>query len=112
MIVPKPTVRIITIGNKTLGDKLLLRCDVNITKGISGSVNIEWKINGTRKGKLLRSSLHNVLNVTLSSTSSLKLTDNNTVYYCQAVINASQSVKTNTSFVLKFNVSGKHNIGN
>ena len=80
-----------------------------VTKGVSGSVNFVWKINGTEIGQLQKSLLSdtsvqytNFLNI-----SSLNLTNNNTVYSCQAVINTSRSMNTSDSASLTLNVTGK-----
>ena len=93
-----------------MGDKLSLRCDVNLSKGISGSVNFVWKINNTEV------ELHN-MSFPLSNTSalytdflnisSLNLTDNNAVYQCQAEIVTSHSVNLIVSINLTLNVTGK-----
>ena len=109
-IVPKPTITLTGTGNQTVGDELSLRCDVNLSKGISGSVNFVWKINNTEV------ELHN-MSFPLSNTSalytdflnisSLNLTDNNAVYQCQAEIVTSHSVNLTVSINLTLNVTGK-----
>ena len=104
--------KLIAIGSQTVGDKLSLRCDVNITKGISGSVNFVWKINDTESrenGQVVKNPLSNTLvqYTNFLNISSLNLTDNNTVYSCQAVINTSRSVNASGNASLTINVTGK-----
>ena len=109
LIVPSPTVKVIAIGSQTMGDKLSLRCDVNITKGISSSVILVWKINDTERGEIVKYPLSNtsVMYTNFLNISSLNSTDNNTVYNCQAVINTSLSVNVSDNASLTINIAGK-----
>ena len=111
LIVPSPTVEVIAIGSQTMGDKLSLRCDVNITKGISSSVILVWKINDTERGEIAIYPLNNtsVMYTNFLNISSLNSTDNNTVYNCQAVINTSLSVNVSDidNANLTINIAGK-----
>ena len=94
-----------------MGDNLSLRCDINRTKGITSSMSIVWKINNTKIGGGIGSSISNKISISVQNTtsflniSSLELTDSNTVYCCQVVINTSQSVNASNHFTLYVNGS-------
>ena len=100
------------IENETVGYNLSMRCDIHIAKGIYSSVNIIWKIRNVEKRKITvaGSSFHSINMTSLKYTDflSVQLTDNNTVYYCQAVINASSSLSASDNLTLKYNASGKY----
>ena len=100
------------IENETVGYNVSLRCDIQIATGIYSSVNIIWKISDVEKRKIAvaGSSFHNISMTSLVYTDflSVQLTDNNTVYYCQAVINASSSVSASDNLTLKYNAPGKY----
>ena len=100
------------IGSQTMGDNLLLRCDANITKRISSSVNFTWKINDTEigdTGQVVKHPLSDtsVLYTNSLNISSLNSTNNNTVYSCQAVINTSLSVNVSDAVSLTIKITGK-----
>ena len=111
-IVPKPIVKMTAIGSQTMGDNLSLKCDANITKGISSSINFTWKINDTEigdTGQVVKHPLSDtsVLYTNSLNISSLNSTDNNTVYSCQAVINTSLSVNVSDAVSLTIKITGK-----
>ena len=88
---PRPTVRVTALGNQIVGDPLSLRCDVTTVFNV-GNVDIIWKINGVEVNRtnVEKDPMSNV-SLTLytdfyNSTKLLQLSDNNTIYQCQAVI--------------------------
>ena len=105
-IVPAPTVSVDFIGSKRAGSSVSLECNVTAVKGINGSVDIIWTrddgeglteydvdgypVNNT--GLLLYTSLYNI--------TMLQMTDDNTTYHCQAVINTSPLVNNSDSYTL------------
>ena len=105
LTVPKPIVNITTIGNQTVGDKLSLRCDASVTKGITSNIHFVWKINDTEVRNLL-SNATILMYTSFLNISSLNLTDNYNVYYCQAVLSTSGIASDSASVTL--NVIGKY----
>ena len=89
-------VRLTAVGSQNVGDKLSLRCDVNMTEGIASNAYIQWKINNT---VVKNYSLHSMtsatefLNLTL-----LQISDNNTIYQCLAMISTQPNIITSTDF--------------
>ena len=83
------------IGEKpVIGKSFSMECNVNVSKGIIGSVDIIWTTNNTVKStKNYTLGDVNLFSENLTI-SELKLSDNNTVYYCEAVIT---SVPLNSS---------------
>ena len=89
-------VRLTAIGSQNVGDKLSLRCDVNITEGIAINIYIQWKINNTVEKDY---SLHSMTSVTeFLNLTSLQISDNNTIYQCLAMINTQQNQTISTDF--------------
>ena len=77
-----------------IGKSFSMECNVTVAKGIIGSVTIRWTANDTVKSIMN----HTLGDINLFSEnlniSELKLSDNNTVYYCKAMIT---SVPLNSS---------------
>ena len=109
-IVPAPDVNVAVVGNETVGSSLSLQCNVIVVKGIDSSVDIVWMRDGTevlRENDLMRYPFNETrllytshYNITL-----LQMSDNDTMYSCQAVINTSPSVNNSDNYTL--NVTGK-----
>ena len=91
--------------NQNLGDVLLLKCDVNVVKGITSSVYILWTINGTNLTIYNGNVTENVTAYTYYYNGTEKLTPNynNTLYLCQVIIN-NRSVGNNS---VTYNVKGE-----
>ena len=81
-----------------------MECNVTIAKSITGIVDIIWTVNGTIKRSFNDSvgdtSLEYVLHRDVYSITALQLSDNNTVYYCEAVVNMSILLKGNDSITI------------
>ena len=75
------------IGEKpVIGKSFSMECNVTVAKGIIGSVAIRWITNDTVKStKTYTLGDINLFSENLTI-SELKLSDNNTVYYCEAII--------------------------
>ena len=115
-VVPAPTVNTVVIGNETVGSSITLKCNATVVKGINSSVDIIWikddtevlrendtvgyPVNGRKL--LLYTSYYNI---TL-----LQMSDNDTVYNCQAVINTNPLKKNSMNYTL--NVIGEYFICN
>ena len=85
-------VRVTAVGDQTVGDPLSLRCDVTAIFYIS-NVDIIWKINGVEVNRTnnVEKDPMSIASLTVytdyyNSTQLLQLSDNNTIYQCQAVI--------------------------
>ena len=98
---PIPSVSIIAL-NQSIGNTLVLRCDVRIVKGITSKVDIVWKADGM---EILRYNGNISENRTFyvyyfNSSKTLTANDNNTVHQCQVIINRSPLINTTDSLML------------
>ena len=89
----------------TIGKPFSMECNVTVTKGIVGSVDIIWRVNGTIQRRVNGTSMvggrsEYVLHRDFYNTSLLRLSDNNTVYRCEAIINSNTLLRGNDSIVL------------
>jgi len=91
-------VRLTAVGSQNIGDKLSLRCDVNITEGIASNAYIQWKINNSVE-VVKNYSLHSMTSVTeFLNLTLLQISDNNTIYQCLAMISTQPNIITSTYF--------------
>ena len=86
--------------NPTVGESFSMECSVTIVKSINGYVDITWTVNDTIKRRVNDSvgdtnSYRDVYNIT-----ALQLSDDNTVYVCEAVVNMSILLKGNDSITI------------
>ena len=90
--------------NPTVGESLSMECNVTMATSVIGSVDITWSVNGTIKRRVNDTVgdtnseyvLHrDVYNITV-----LQLSDDNTVYYCEAMVNKSVPLKGNDSITI------------
>ena len=90
------------VANPTVGDLFQMECNVTLVKGIIGNVNISWTTNGTVKRTMnyavgdANSVYRDILNIT-----ELQLSDNNTVYYCDAIVTTSILLNGSANYMLK-----------
>ena len=87
-----------------VGKSFSMECNVTVVKGIIGSVDIMWIINGTVTRRV-KDTIENIsseytLHRDVYNIAQLQLSDNNTVYYCMAVTSASKHTEGNDSFTL------------
>ena len=104
-IVPSPNVSVTALDEKpVIGKSFSMECNVTVAKGIIGSVDIMWIINGTVtrrvKDTIEYISSEYTLHRDVYNIAQLQLSDNNTVYYCMAVTSASKRVESNDSITL------------
>ena len=90
--------------NPIIGESFLMECNVAIAKSIVGSVDIIWTVNGTMKRRVNDVvgdiSSEYVLHRDIYNITALQLSDDNTVYYCEAVVNMSILLKGNDSITI------------
>lgn len=104
---PLPKVSV-TALNQHIGSPLSLRCAVTTVKGITSGVDIMWKVNNT---EIIERYDGNVTEKRTSyvyyynANTNLTLNDNNTVYQCQVIINASPLISSTDNLTL--NIIGK-----
>ena len=90
------------VTNPTAGDSFQMECNVTVTKGIVGNVDILWTKNGTVIRTMnytvgnANSTYRDILNIT-----ELQLSDNNTVYYCDATVNTSITLNGSANYTLQ-----------
>lgn len=104
-IVPPPSVTVNALGDNVLvGKSFVLECNVMVAKGIDSNVDIIWMVNDTVKRRVNKTieyiNSEYVLYIDVYNTPPLQLSDNNTVYYCKAVINGHTFVESNNSVTL------------
>ena len=103
-LVPIPNVSV-SLGSKpVIGKSFSMECRVIVAKGVIGNVDIIWTVNGTVKRRstdtLGNINLQHMLHRDTLNITELQLSDNNTVYYCKAVINAHTHMEGNDSITL------------
>ena len=90
--------------NPTLGESFSMECNVIIAKSIIGIVDIIWTVNGTIKRRVDDSvgdtDSEYVLHRDVYNITALQLSDDNTVYYCEAVVNKSVPLQDNDSITI------------
>ena len=101
LIVPAPSVTVRVLDDEPIiGAPLSLECNVTVGRGVTSSVNITWMVNGTDEmnntKRRVNSQHQDVYKMKLTDATTqyrgvynitqLELTDNNTQYYCKAVI--------------------------
>ena len=90
--------------NPTLGESFSMECNVIIAKSITGSVDIIWTVNDTIKRRVDDSvgdtDSEYILHRDIYNITSLQLSDDNTVYYCEAVVNKSVPLQDNDSITI------------
>ena len=96
-------------NTQTVGQSLILQCEVTTVRGITSRVDIVWSSDGTvlrRMNNVSSTTVDNSLVYTDSySISQLNTIDDGRVIQCEVVINASTSVMASDSITL--DVTGK-----
>jgi len=93
--VPTPNVIVTVLNNQLMGDPLLLECNVTTVRGITSSVDITWITNDEevrRVSNALGKTGGNSTVYTDHYNIARSLLRNNTIYYCQVIINSKQLV--------------------
>ena len=87
-------------SNPTVGKSLPLGCNITVVKGIKSDVEIIWTVNGTVERNYTVDNTAwdtNSQYVDIYNITELQLSDNNSVYYCKAVINAHTYAESNVT---------------
>ena len=104
IVVPTPTVSVTAPNTQTVGQSLILQCEVTTVRGITSRVDIVWSSGCTeleRMNDVSSTTMDNSLVYTDSYTiSQLSTTDEDRVIQCEVVINASPSVMASDSITL------------
>ena len=98
----------VTITHYTMdpavGESLSVNCNISIFRGIIGSVEITWAINGTAQNSssnyMVDMTSDSIIYSDVLDIPELQITHNNTVYSCEAKINASIPLRGNDSWTL------------
>ena len=108
-IVPTLTVSVTAPNTQTVGQPLILECEVTTVRGITSRVDIVWSSDGTvlrRINDTTATTMNNSLVYTDSYTiSQLSTTDDGRVIQCKVVIDTTPSVMATGSITL--NVIGE-----
>ena len=88
-IVPGPNVSVTALdANPAVGKSFPMKCTVTVAKGIIiGSVNITWILNGTEIGENKYNLTDSTEYMSWHNITVLQPKNNNTVYFCNAIIN-------------------------
>ena len=93
------------VANPTAGESFQMECNVILVKGIIGNVDILWTTNRTLRTVIrtmnytvgdANSVYRDILNIT-----ELQLSDNNTVYYCDAIVTTSIMLNGSANYTLQ-----------
>ena len=113
VIVPTPTVSVTALNSQTVGQSLMLECNVTTVRGVTSNVDITW----SRNGAMIR-------NVTATNSPSvndsqvytdfytiprLTTNDDGGVYLCKVFIDSSTPVMAGGSITLD-HVTGEYSI--
>ena len=110
-VVPTPDVTITALNNQIVGSALSLICNVTTVRGIHSSVDIVWTKDDKiieQNNAVMNQSIYNgtlMLHTSIYNISVLEMTDDNSTYQCQGVINTNPSVKNSNNYTL--NITGK-----
>ena len=109
-VVPSPDIIITAGGNHTVGNELILQCDVSVVRGVTSSVDMMWRDSNLtvleRTDDITLTLMGNSQVYTDSYTiSQLSTTDNGREIQCEVVINANPPVLLNNSITL--NITGE-----
>ena len=111
ILVPVPSVFISILNNQTVGQSLVLQCDVITVRGITSRVDIVWSSNGSElhiaKGINISSSTNDsVLFTDAYIIPQLSTKDEGREYQCEVFIDTGSPVVGSDSVTL--NVTGEH----
>ena len=101
--VPTPTVSVTALSNQTVGQSLMLECNVTIARGINNrSVDIMWSVsNGTVIKTIIGAMNDTSLEYTdIYTIPVLNVDDDEEVFVCEGVINASTLVMSEDNITL------------
>ena len=110
IIVPTPTVSVTASTNQTVGQPLILHCNVTVVRGITSGIDIQWLVDGSElKAVTNVSSTLEMDDMKLYMDSytinELSTNDDGKTYQCKVLINSDPLVMATDNFIL--NVTGK-----
>ena len=116
-LAPSPNVTLTALSQTVLGSPLLLQCNVTMVNGINSSVVIVWMKDGTEienvtmnntMGQPINNETLLLYTSSYSNVTQLQMNDNNTIYYCQAVINKFPLANNSDNYTL--NLTGEYRV--
>ena len=107
---PNPSVNVNILNNQTVGQPLMLKCNVTAVRGITSRVDIVWNSDGSELNTIRGVNISLVRDDSVSFTDTytipqLSTTDENKEYQCEIIVNTHSSIATTGRVIL--NVSGK-----
>ena len=103
-VVPTPNVTIVALNTPTVGSILSLRCDVTTEVSIDSGIDIVWMKEGAevlRENDTNRDVISNAkLYTSYYNMTTLKLTDDNDVYHCQAIVKKNPLINNTDHYTL------------
>ena len=112
LLVPPPNVSVAALSDQTVGQSLILQCEVTTVRGITSRVDIVWSSNGTvlRRINDTTATTMGSLSVFIDSymISMLTTSYNARMYECDVVINANPPTTFSDSIIL--NVNGEYGV--
>ena len=113
--VPVPTMSVTALSSHTVGQSLMLECNVTTVRGIASGLDIMWSVsNGTViktvNGPNVNSTTGSSLVYTdIYTISLLSLDDDGELYLCEAVINTNPQIMVDDNVTLS--VTSEYRIG-
>ena len=109
--IPTVSVSVFAPNTQTVGQPLMLECEVTTVRGISSRVDIVWSSDGTVLSRLNGTTATTVNNSsqvysTLYSISPLRTFDEGRVIQCEGIIQAASSISSINTFTL--DVTGQY----
>ena len=110
-VVPIPSVTVNILNNQTVGQTLMLKCDVTAVRGITSRVDIVWSSNGSELKSIKGANVSSVADSWVFFTSTyvipqLSTADEGRECQCEIVIDTNSSVTA--ADVVALNVTGKN----
>ena len=111
IIVPVPSVTVKVPNNQTVGQPLILECDVTTVRGITSSVDIVWSSDNSELNTVRGVEISSTINDTLLFTNTysipqLTTADENKEYQCEVFIDTETPVIATN--IVMLNVTGKN----
>ena len=111
ILVPSPSVNINILNNQTIGQLLILKCDVTTVRGITSRVDIVWRSDGSELSIIKEVNTSAVINNSMIFRDTYIITqlstaDENKEYQCEVSIDTQSPVTANDS--VRLNVTGKY----
>ena len=111
ILVPNPSVNINILNNQTVGQLLIMKCDVTTVRGITSRVDIVWRSDGSELSIIEEVNTSAVINNSMIFRDTYIITqlstaDENKEYQCEVSIDTQSPVTANDS--VRLNVTGKY----